>query len=182
VTDKGTARRYAGALFEVVSKSGDPARAGRDLKAVSTLFSDHADLQRALTSPAVPASRKRAVLVSVLQAAGGVGPEVTRMLELMAERDRLALVADTAAAFDERTREADRVVPAEVVTAVPLSDAQRASLQAAIAKAAGLDVALSARVDPAIIGGVVARVGSIVFDGSVTRQLERLKQQLTDAQ
>ena len=182
MTDKGTARRYAGALYDVVARSGDPARAGRDLQAVSALFSSHAELLQALTSPAVSASKKRAVLVSILQAAGGVGPEVTRMLELMAERDRLGLVADAAEAFDERLRKADRVVPAEVVTAVPLSDAQRLSLQAAIVKAAGTDVTLSARVDPAIIGGVVARVGSVVFDGSVTRQLERLKQRLTDAQ
>ncbi len=180
MTDRGTARRYAGALFDVISKSGDPARAGRDLRAASALLSDHADLQEALTSPAVSASKKRAVLVSVLQAAGGVGPEVTRMLELMAERDRLGLVALAVAAYDERMREADRVVPAEVVTAVPMSEAQRASLEAAIAKAAGQGVKLSARVDPIIIGGVVARVGSVVFDGSVTRQLERLKQRLTE--
>ncbi len=182
MTDKGAARRYAGALFDVMARSGDPAGAGRDLRAVNALVSGHAELLRALTSPAVSAPKKRAVLVSVLQAAGGVGPEVTRMVELMAERDRLGLLADTTEAFDGRLRDADRVVPAEVVTAVPLSDAQRMSVQTAIAKAAGKDVALSARVDPAIIGGIVARVGSVVFDGSVTRQLERLKQRLTDAQ
>jgi F-type H+-transporting ATPase subunit delta len=181
MTARTVARRYGGALFDVVSKSGDLARAGRDLNAVSTLLSGHADLYQALTSPAVPPSKKRAILSDVLEAAGGVTPEVTRMLDFMAERDRLALLAATAAVFDERLRQADRIVPAEIVTAVPLGEGQRSSLQAAIARASGKDVALSARVDPAIIGGVVARVGGVVFDGSVTRQLERLKQRLMES-
>ncbi len=182
MTARGVARRYAAALFDVVSKAGDPVAAARDLDAVRDLILGNAELERVLTTPGVGSNSKRAILIAVLAAGGGVGREVTRLVGMLADRDRLGLIADVAAAYGHRLREAQRVVPAEVVTAVALTDGQRAALQAAIARASGRDVTLSARVDPAIMGGIVARVGSVVFDGSVTRQLERLKQRLTEAQ
>jgi len=134
-----------------------------------------------LTTPAVAAQKKRAILVAVLKAAGGVSPEVERLLLLLADRDRLALVPDVAGAFAEKVQQTSRVLPAEVTTAVPLGDARRTELAQAIGKAAGYQVTITERVDPSIIGGIIARVGSVVFDGSVTRQLERMRQRLTDS-
>ena len=103
---------------------------------------------------------------------------MSRLLGLLADRDRLAMVADVADAFGERVMKAKRIVPAEVVTAVPLGEASRAALTAALGRAAGAEVTMTERVDPAIIGGVIAKVGSVVFDGSVTTQLARMKQKL----
>jgi F-type H+-transporting ATPase subunit delta len=97
---------------------------------------------------------------------------------LLAEQDRLALIGDVAEGFAERLRAAQKVVPAEIVTAVPLPDGRRAALAAALGRAAGLDVLVTERVDPAIIGGVVARVGGVVYDGSVARQIDRVREQL----
>jgi F-type H+-transporting ATPase subunit delta len=97
---------------------------------------------------------------------------------MLADRDRLMLLSEVRAAFEARLRQERHVLQAEVVTAVPLPESQRDSLVAALRQAAGSDLALTERVDPAIIGGVIARVGSLVFDGSVTRQLERMKQRL----
>jgi F-type H+-transporting ATPase subunit delta len=182
VTPQGAARRYAAALYDVVSKTGDPAVAARDLDAVRDLIDGSAELQQMLASPGVSADKKGAIVSAVIKAGGGVSVEVTRLVEILAGRNRLGLIANLAAAFRVRLREAQRIVPAEVITAAPLTDAQRVAVQAAIAKASGRDVTLSARVDPAIMGGVIARVGSVVFDGSVTRQLERLRQRLTEAQ
>ena len=181
MTARSAAKRYALALYDVVSKSGDIERASRDLEAIVGLLRTNEELRRVLTTPAVPPAKKRAVLLAVLQAAGGLSPQVTRTLLLLAERDRLGLVGEVRDAFADRVREADRVVPGEVVTAVPLSDNQRTALEAAIGRASGRGVALSAKVDPAIMGGVVARVGTVVFDGSVARQLERLKQRLAES-
>jgi F-type H+-transporting ATPase subunit delta len=182
VTSRSAGKRYAAALFEAVSKQGDAQRTARDLAAVSDLVARHAELRQVLTAAAVPPAKKRAIVSAVLEAAGGVSPDVARALQLLAEHDRIELVSDLAEAFGERLREAERILPAEIVTAVPLGDGQRAALQSAIAKASGKSVTLSARVDPAIMGGIVARVGSVVFDGSVTRQLERLKQRLSEGQ
>ena len=172
------ARRYAAALFDITHKAGTGEQAGRDLSSLATLIADHAELRRVVEMPAIPAHIKKSVLAAVFDAAGDVTPEVRRMVGLLAERDRVALVPDVARAFAERLMQAKRIVPAEVVTAVPLSGAARASLEAALTKASGTQVAMTERVDPAIIGGVVAKVGSIVFDGSVTRQIERMGQRI----
>jgi F-type H+-transporting ATPase subunit delta len=180
LTDRGAAKRYANALFDVVSKSGETARASRDLTSVMELLASSDVLRQVLTAPAVSPQKKHAVLANVLQAAGGLGPEVTRLLGMLADRDRLSIVAGVADAFRQRLQESDRVIPAEVVTAIELTEQQRHGLRAAIGKASGGDVTLTAQVDPAIVGGIIARVGGMVFDGSVTRQLEKMKQRLTD--
>jgi F-type H+-transporting ATPase subunit delta len=72
-----------------------------------------------------------------------------------------------------------RVVPAEVVTAMPLDATARDAIASALGRATGAQVTLTERVDPEIVGGLVARVGSLVFDGSLTRQVERLRERLT---
>jgi F-type H+-transporting ATPase subunit delta len=179
MTLRGVARRYAGALFDVLHRGGtgmDRARA--DLDAMAQLVAGHAELRRLFVSPAVAPQKKRAVLEAILGAGGDVMPEIRRLLFVMADRDRLGLIGDVAGAFGERVNAAARVMPAEVTTAVPLPEGSRAALAAALGRATGNQITLTERVDPAIVGGVVARVGSLVFDGSVTRQIERLRQKL----
>jgi F-type H+-transporting ATPase subunit delta len=177
MTHRGIARRYAGALFDVISTSGDPARARRDLDGVAAVIRGHAELERVLENPAVAPQKKGAVMAAILDH-GDVVPEVRRLLLMLAERDRLLLVGDIATLFAERVMAASRILPAEVVTAAPLSEASRQKLAAALGRATGSDVTLTERVDPAIVGGVVAKVGSVVFDGSVTRQIEKMRQKL----
>jgi F-type H+-transporting ATPase subunit delta len=178
VSARSIARRYAAALFDVTRRVGTEERAGRDLAAIASLIANHDELRSVLATPAIPPQVKKSVMTALLEATGETSVEVRRMLLLLAERGRLPLVPDVADAFSEKLLQLQRIVPAEVVTAVPLSDAARAALAKALEKAAGAQVTLTERVDPAIIGGVVAKVGSIVFDGSVTRQLERLGQRL----
>ena len=178
MTSRSAGRRYAAALFDAISKTGDAGRAARDLDAVRDLLTRHPDLRQVLSGTSVPAAKKQAIISAVFEAAGGVSPDVGRAVQLLAEHDRLDLVPDLAEAFNERLREVDQIIPAEIVSAVPLDDGQRASLQSAIAKASGKTVSLTARVDPAIVGGLIARVGSVVFDGSVASQLDKLRQKL----
>jgi F-type H+-transporting ATPase subunit delta len=182
MTSRSAGKRYASALFDIVSKKGEAQRTARDLAAVRALVAGSADLRQVLTAASVPPAKKQAIVAAVLKAAGDVSPDAARAVQLLAERGRIELLADLSEAFSEKVREAEGIVPADIVTAVPLSDAQRAALEAAIAKASGMTVKMDARVDPAIVGGVIARVGSVVFDGSVTRQLERLKQRLLESQ
>jgi len=178
MTTGAVARRYAAALFDVVEASGRTDHALADLAGMRQLVDEHAELRKVFETPAIPAGRKKALVDALVARAGGMTPEVTRLLGLMAERDRLPVLAAVAAAFEARVNEARRIVPAEVVTAAPLETTHRASIRRALAQATGSDVRLTERVDPSLVGGLVARVGSLVFDGSVTRQVERLRQRL----
>jgi len=177
MTIKSMAKRYALALFDVTHKLGKEDQAGQDLSAVASAINGHAGLKKVIESPAVPPQKKKEVLDAIV-AESGVSAEVSRMLDLLADRDRLMYVPIVAEAYAERLLQAKKIVPAEVITAVPLEDRARAALSQALGRAAGGQVTLTERVDPSIIGGVVAKVGSLVFDGSVTRQLEKLGEKL----
>jgi F-type H+-transporting ATPase subunit delta len=178
MTLQAAARRYAAALFDVASANGTLDRAERDLQSVLDLLAAHPTLQQVFETPTIPAAKKRAVLQAVLTHAGDLGGEVRRTLELLADRDRLALISLVAVAFRARLDVVRRHVAAEVVTAVPMADDRRAALEAALGQITGGTVSIAGRVDPAIIGGLVAKVGSVVYDGSVTRQLERMRERL----
>jgi len=177
MTIRSMAKRYALALFDVTHKLGREDQAGEDLSTLASIIAGHADLRKVLESPAVPSQKKKEVLDAIVAQSGFSG-EVTRMLDLLAERDRLMYLTVVAEVYAERLLQAKKIVPAEVTTAVPLEDRNRAALSQALGRAAGGQVTLTERVDPSIIGGVVAKVGSIVFDGSVTRQLEKLGEKL----
>ena len=134
-----------------------------------------------LANPAIPPAQKRAVVEQLLAQSRIASPMVGKLLLLLADRDRLALLPDIAAAYQERLMEHAKVVRAEVITAVELPRDRVAALQQGLAQATGRQVQLETRVDPSIIGGAIARVGSTVYDGSVTRQLEKMKEALTTA-
>jgi len=178
VTGRAIARRYARALFDVSLKEADVEQVGRDLASFTDLVQRHADLALVLHNPAVPAPRKRAVVADLIALTRPSSPVVSKLLLLLAERDRLMLLPDLVEAYRERLLDHLRIVRAEVTTAVALPADRTAALRAGLVAATGRDVQLQARVDPAIVGGVVARIGSLVFDGSVVRQLDRMKEQL----
>jgi F-type H+-transporting ATPase subunit delta len=178
MTPAALARRYATALFDVTSPLGHAEAADADLQAFAALVASHPELSRLLASPMVPAARKQALVKALLDKSGETSVEVRRLLDLLAERDRLAHLGLVASAFAERLVASHNVVQAEVVTAVPLADGQRSALEAALGQAAGARLRVDLRIDPAIVGGVVARVGSLVFDGSVVTQIARMHQKL----
>jgi F-type H+-transporting ATPase subunit delta len=171
------ARRYAGVLFDVVEPRGASAKSAEELNAIAAAAASSAELQQVFDNPAIPPAKKRAVIDAIAKAIGA-GEEVRRLLGLLADRDRLDAVGEVSAAFNDRVMQARRQIQADVVTATPLSDERKAALASALGRAAACEVTIRERVDPSIIGGVVARVGSLVFDGSVLRQVERLKEQL----
>ena len=179
MTGRAAAARYARALFDVALKErADLQGIGTELSAFAGLLTDNAALARVLANPAIPTGRKRAVVEQLL-ARSPLSPLVSRLLLLLAERDRLMLVSDMADAYRSRLMDHAQVVRAEVTTAMPLPPDRLAALQQGLARATGRQVEIDARVDPGIIGGAVARIGSTVYDGSVTTQLEKLKQQLS---
>jgi F-type H+-transporting ATPase subunit delta len=178
MTPNAVARRYSAALFDVVRRTNAIDRTEQELNGLRDLVARHDDLRRVFETPIVPAPKKRAVVDAVLAASGDVSGEVRRLLEMLADRDRLIALPAIAAAFTERAMQSRHVVAAEVTTAVPLAAEKRASLADALGRATGGAVTMTEKVDPSIIGGVIAKVGSVVFDGSVTRQLARMRDQL----
>jgi F-type H+-transporting ATPase subunit delta len=183
VTSRGAAIRYARALFDTaLAENKDLQKTYDDLRAFSDLLSKTDGLARVVTNPAIPGSRKRALVEQLIGRAGGaLQTAVGKLLLLLAERDRLGLLPDVADAFESRLMDHRKVVRAEVVTAMPLADDRVTALRDGLKRATGREVQLASRVDPQIIGGAVARIGSTVFDGSITRQLERMKETLTSA-
>jgi F-type H+-transporting ATPase subunit delta len=176
------AKRYARAIFDVALAEGTDLELVADqLAGFAALVRGHEGLQRVLVNPAIPAVRKRG-LGEALLARGAVLPVVSRLLLLLAERDRLVLVPDLAEAYRARLMDHQQVVRAEVTTAAPIGDDRTAALRQGLANATGRQVLLDVRVDPALVGGAVARIGSTVYDGSVTTQLQKMKQQLVEAE
>jgi F-type H+-transporting ATPase subunit delta len=181
VTNKTAAARYARALFDVaVKEKADLAQIERDLGQFADLFTQHPQLEKVLLNPAVPVQRKRAAVVDLLGHAT-FSPIVSKLLTMLAERDRLVLLRDLLTAFSERVMEYRNVVRAEVTTVAPIDAARTEAIRTGLAKLTGRTVSLASKVDPGIIGGVVARIGSTVYDGSVTRQLEKMKERLVES-
>lgn len=181
MTSRASAVRYARALFDVAKKELDVQQAGRELSGFARLVAGNEMLSRVLTNPAIPTPRKRAVVEQLLARVGPLSPVVSKLLVLLAERDRLAILPELASAYEARLMEEAQVVRAEVTTAIELPAERVSAMRDGLARATGRQVQLEARVDPSIIGGAVARIGSTVYDGSVTTQLQKVKDRLTAA-
>lgn len=178
MTNRSSAARYAKALLDVSRKEGDPQAVEREVERFVSMMRGSEPLTKVLVSPGIPVARKGA-LVGDLAARLGVGPIVTKLFALLAERDRLALLPDLLDEYRRRLMDFLNVVEAEVTSAVPLPPDAATSIERAIADRTGRRVVMTSRVDREIIGGVVTRIGSTVYDGSVKRQLEKIKDALT---
>src|SRR5438067_1279317 len=178
MTSRTAARRYAKALLDVASKEADADKAGQELDGFVALLTEQPALDRVLMNPAVPAPRKRAAVAELVRVAR-VSPVVGKLLVLLAERDRLALVPDMAVAYRDMLMEQQNVVRAEVTSASPLPAAKTQAIEERLAAITGKRVSMVATVDPAIVGGVIARVGSTVYDASLATQLKKIRERLT---
>jgi F-type H+-transporting ATPase subunit delta len=180
MTSHGAAVRYARALFETtLAEHRDVAAAFGELEQFAALLRANASLERVLTNPAIPVQRRRAVVDALLARAGTLQPAVAKLLQLLADRDRLGILGDVSRAFESQLMDHQNVVRAELVTALALSDDRVQAIKTGLKTATGRDVQLDTRVDPAILGGAVARIGSTVYDGSIARRLERMRETLT---
>ncbi|MGE0448415.1 MAG: ATP synthase F1 subunit delta [Vicinamibacterales bacterium] len=178
MTHRTAAARYARALLDVALKEqADLTLLDTQLAEFAALVQQHEPLRHALLSPVVPVPRKRAA-VDALAARAGVLPILARTLALLAERDRLVLLPDLVDAVRQRVLDLQHVVRAEVTTAQALAPERLHQVEQSLAQVTGRRVELRAQVDPTIVGGMVARVGSTVFDASVAGHLQRIRQRL----
>lgn len=170
------ARRAGRTLFDVTHARGDARPTLDGLLAFQQLLETHDDLRQALLSPFVAGDAKRAIAAEIASLAGA--PAAARdTLALLAGHHQLDGLDGIVKELKTQVHKQERRVDAEVTTAVPLTEEQLARLRDALSQATGQQVTLSASLDPSIIGGAVTRVGSVVYDGSLARQLARLKEQ-----
>ena len=179
MSTRASAGRYARALLDVVIKEANPEQVEKELATLTGLFAGDSELQKALANPAVPVAAKRKVVESIISRTTPT-PALGKLLLMLADRDRLNLIPELAEVYRERLMEHQQVISAEVTTAVPISAERVAQFEKRIAAATGRRVTMTASVDPALIGGAVARVGSIVYDGSIATQLSKMRERLEE--
>jgi F-type H+-transporting ATPase subunit delta len=173
-----SANRYAKALFDVaLEEKADLDRIDRDLSEITEILRDNTELMSAVDWANVPDAARRAVMENVLDKIGVAAP-VKKLLVLLTEQRKLVYLQDLAEAYRERLLAHQNVVRAEVTSAAPLSPEKTKALVESLSKVTGKKVELSVSVDPELLGGVVAKIGSTVYDGSVRTQLARMRQEL----
>lgn len=179
MSTRRAASRYARALLDVALQESDPSTVETALATVAGAMHDHLELTQALTNPAVPAQARRGIVDALSTRVSAPSP-AARLLALLADRDRLALVPEVLTAYRTMLREHRRILRADVRSAAPLPAATLDALAARLSAATGRTVEVDARVDPTLIGGIVTTIGSTVYDGSVRTQLARMHQQLVN--
>jgi F-type H+-transporting ATPase subunit delta len=172
------AKRYARALFSLAIDAGEVDRVRGELDTASQLFAESAELRDALLTPLRPAAERKKVLRALADKLE-FSDLMHRFHSFLIDQRRLL---DFATIRDQYIRLADErsgITTASVVSAAPLDEPARDRLSAALSRRTGKQVQLEIDVDPELLGGVVAKVGDLVFDGSLRKQLAQLRANLT---
>lgn len=171
------AERYAQALSQAVPDDAVIARVRDDVMQLAQIAAESAELRAVLGNPVIAPDQKAAVM-RALAGRLGARPETTRFLDTLATHERLGLLDEIAEAVKRAVDRRAGVVEVEVRSASALDDALRARLAPVLARLARAKVRTREVVDPALIGGMVVRVGGTVYDGSVASRLEKMKARL----
>ena len=171
------ARRYAKALFDLGRETASPATLLEELDAIAEIASEHRDFARVILTPLHPREQRRSVVNALAQRLG-LSAEIRAFLMILVDENRTALLLPIR---DELKVMVDRSagrLQAEITAARELSADEIAKLKAALSRRVHAELTLEVRVDPQLIGGVVARVGDLLLDGSVRTQLASLEESL----
>ncbi len=169
------ARRYAEAMFDIARRQNSIERTQEDIQGIAQVF-NHRTLSYLLREPKIPAQRKESALRQFL--ADKVQPISLNLALLLVERGLVEAMPNIAREFDQLVLNNKNQAVAEVTTATKIDDAEMAHIKQALESRTGKTILVHSHVDPAILGGVVARVGDQVIDGSVRSRLNALRSQL----
>jgi F-type H+-transporting ATPase subunit delta len=167
---------YGRALFNVVQAEGELDRVEDELFRFGKILDTNHELKQALSDQSVDRAQREKVLEELL--ADKVSPHTLGLLSFIVGQGRARQLPQILEQLSGLAAEARDSVVAEVRTAIPLDQAQRDELAAALSKATGKKVEVKALVDPDVLGGVVAKIGETVIDGTVRHKLEQLKDQV----
>lgn len=171
-------RGYAQAIFSVAEAEGVLDEVEDELFRFARTVEQRSDLREALTDIALPPERKRAVIADLL--GGKALPQTVNLLGFIVEQGRARELPAIADELVRLAAERRQQAVAEVRSAIPLDAGRRERLAEALSRATGRRVEVRVIVDESVIGGVVARVGDRVFDGSVRRKLEMARERLSE--
>ena len=171
------AKRFARAVFEIAQERNEFEKWQSDLQKIA-LLADAGELAAVMENPKFSFAEKTRLLVTQLK---DVNPKALNLLYVLINRGKFSLISDIDAEYQKLWDENRGIEKAEVTTAVPLEDEERKKLVSHLERITGKQIALTLKVDPDILGGVIARVGGKLIDGSTKSQLNFLKGELENA-
>jgi F-type H+-transporting ATPase subunit delta len=174
---------YARAFADVVMTKGnllDPAKMLEEVRGIEALLKESDQLRRVLENPSIPGDRKRAVLDAISMRLVTTR-QVRNFIAVLIDHRRLPLLSEILKQLEQELDERQGFAEAQVSSARQLSDAERQTLEAEIAKMTGKKVRASYAQDASLLGGAVVQIGSTIYDGSVKGQLERIREQLVES-
>ena len=175
---KSASLQYANALADIVLQQGAAEPTRKQMADFRAAYEESAELRNFMASPAVSREAKHGV-VEKLVARLGASRIIRNFLFVIVDNQRTHLLPEIAASFEEVLRQRQGIAEAEVSSAVPLNDKQKAALLRNLETATGKKIQANYSLDPALLGGAVVRLGDTIYDGSVRNQLNRLRDRLT---
>jgi F-type H+-transporting ATPase subunit delta len=171
------ARRYAAALADVVLERGEAREVQTELSDWEAMLQSNANLREVFANPTIALDKKRAVLNKLIDVSGP-RPTTINFLKVLLQNQRLTELGEINRRFARVLDERAGLVAATVTTARPVSEDAQQSVRAKLRDLTGKRVRIDFATDPEIIGGLVTRIGSTVYDGSVRSQLQQIKEKM----
>lgn len=174
---KAIANRYARALADVVSRTGDYGAALHELEDFSAIYGASAELRDVVRTPAIASADKSRILETILERMGA-SKLAGNFLRILLKNYRLVLIDDIVEAFKKIAHERLGVVEVQISSAAELSEAERQALLARFEDLTRKKVEVGFQIEKQLLGGVLAQIGSTIYDGSVRGHLQRLRERL----
>ncbi len=175
--DTTLAKRYAKALVEIGLENDKLDKYGADLSGFTQLIESSRDLREVLVSPVFTKEDKKTIAGDVLSKMTA-DPMVVNFVKVLIDRKRIDQLQGINAAFADKVDEIRGITRGEIISAEPLTDEDMNQVTEALSKLSGKKVLLEAKVNDFLIGGLYAKVGDMVFDGTIRTQLNQLKESL----
>ncbi len=174
MTESGIARNYASAFIESLKSPDDIQKAGDDLDTFAALLRELPALPRVLQHPGMGIEKRHQILDEVMRR---MSPHAMtrRFLTLVLDKGRLHAMKDIAKVFGQLRDQRLNTASADVISARPIPAAQHAAWEKAVSEKAGRTVRLKFSTDPALMGGALVRIGDVVYDGSIRKQIARIR-------
>lgn len=172
------ARRYARALLDVATEAGRADAISEQLSSVATALAANRELEDVLFNPAYTREQRGRVVEGLMKALGQMEPVLANTLRLLLDRNRLVYLPDIARLYRDMADTQAGRVRGHVTSAVPLTSETIQQLSANLKALTQRNVVLDTRVDPGVLGGVAAQVGSTLYDGTLRTQLEQMRREL----
>jgi F-type H+-transporting ATPase subunit delta len=172
------ARRYARAIVDLAQEADQLAEIGEELSKIGELFADSHELVHLFNDPTVGSEMKEKVLEELL-GKGGIQDLTKRFVHVLLSKGRLLGIGEIATAYRDFSDELNNQIRAKIISAAPLKNEEVDRIRKTLIGIAKQEVVLELEVDESLLGGVVAHMGSHVYDGSLKNQLQQIKENLS---